>query len=63
VVKAKGVVVLLYGLLHIKVLAGDEYCMPGDGDVLYARRRSCLVCPEMEMSCMAGDGDVSYGRR
>jgi len=30
-------------------------CMVGDGDVLYDRRRRCLVWPETEMSRMAGD--------
>jgi len=30
-------------------------CMAGDGDVLYGRRRRCLVWPETEMSRMAGD--------
>jgi len=44
------------GVLHIQVSAGD-------GDVLYSRRRRCLVRLETEMSCMVGDGDVSYGRR
>jgi len=38
-------------------------CMPGEGNVLYARRRRCLVWPDTVMSHMAGDGDVSYGRR
>jgi len=30
-------------------------CTVGDGDVLYSRRRRCLVWPETEMSCVAGD--------
>jgi len=51
-----GVLGCVLGVLHIQVSAGD-------GDVLYSRRRRCLVWPETEMSRMAGDGDVSYGRR
>ena len=38
-------------------------CTAGGGDVLYSRRRRCLVWLETKMSCMAGDEDVSYGRR
>jgi len=38
-------------------------CTAGGGDVLYSRRRRCLVWPETEISRMAGDGDVSYGWR
>ena len=38
-------------------------CTAGGGDVLYSRRRRCLVKSETGMSCMAGDSDVSYGRR
>jgi hypothetical protein len=43
-------------VLHIQVSAGD-------GDVLYRRRRSCLVQSEAEMSCTVGDGDVLNSRR
>ena len=38
-------------------------CTAGGRDVLYSRRRRCLVWPDTEMSCMAGDRDVLYGRR
>jgi len=41
----------------------EKSCTAGDGDILYSRRRRCLVWPETEMTCTAWDGDVSYGRR
>jgi hypothetical protein len=48
--------ILPFTILHIQVSARDR-------DVLYSRRRRCLVQSEMEMSCTVGDGDVLYGRR
>ena len=50
-------------IFHIQVSAGDGGVLAGDWDVLYGRRRRCLIWPETEMSYMAGDGDVSHGRR
>ena len=41
-------------VLHIQVSAGDESRMAGDGDVLYGRRRRCLVWPEMTVDSDTG---------